>query len=267
MCSFARVYNGSGLDYHARMTAEHEEPGPQARRESRMRDDVAAVLTIVRHGEPDWDVREGKVENPRLTPRGIRQAEAVGAALAGRSHDALFASPLRRAQETAAAIGRATGLASATAAGLEEIRVRTGGLRQDEVDEYFTQALNRPLHEQWQGWPGSGETFHDFHRRVTEEIGRILGAFGIVARRNADFTVWAPPPEPRSIVVTAHGGTNAVLVTHLLDIRPVPWEWLRFESELASYSVLALRSIGSDDHVWSLQNFNEVDHLKAGGLR
>ncbi len=246
---------------------KHDVPGGQAQREARMRDDVAAVLTIVRHGEPAWDDDGGAVANPGLTRRGVRQAEAAGAALGSRSHDALFASPLQRAQETAFAVGQATGLEPATAPGLEEIRVGTDGLSQEQVDAYFTSAVNRPLAEHWNGWPNSGETFREFHRRVTEELARLLGESGIVATSTGDFTLWSPPPQPCSIILTAHGGTNAVLVTHLLDIRPVPWEWLRFECELASYSVLGLRSIGSGHYVWSLQNFNEVGHLTQAGLR
>ena len=67
--------------------------------------------------------------------------------------------------------------------------------------------------------------------------------------------------------VVAHGGTNAVLLTHLLDVRPVPWEWMRFESELASYSVAQARRISEPGHVWSLQNFNEIGPLRDAGLR
>ena len=56
-------------------------------------------------------------------------------------------------------------------------------------------------------------------------------------------------------------------LSHLLDVRPVPWEWLRFESELAAFSVLQARAIGPEGCVWSLQNFNEVDPLVEAGLR
>ena len=85
--------------------------------------------------------------------------------------------------------------------------------------------------------------------------------------RRDEFGVWRiPEPRPR-IAIVAHGGTNAVALTHLLDVRPVPWEWLRFESELAAFSVLQARAIGPDGSVWSLQNFNELDHLRAAGLR
>ena len=69
------------------------------------------------------------------------------------------------------------------------------------------------------------------------------------------------------IAVVAHGGTNAVALAHLLDVRPVPWEWLRFESELAAYSVVHARPIGPRGAVWSLQNFNEIDPLVEAGLR
>jgi broad specificity phosphatase PhoE len=80
------------------------------------------------------------------------------------------------------------------------------------------------------------------------------------------FGVWQIPERPPRIAIVAHGGTNAVALTHLLDVRPVPWEWLRFESELAAFSVLQARAVGPDGHVWSLQNFNEVDHLRSAGV-
>ncbi len=82
-----------------------------------------------------------------------------------------------------------------------------------------------------------------------------------------DFTVWEQPKRPETIVIVAHGGTNSVLLTHLLDIRPVPWEWLRFESELAAYSILQARPMGQRGCLWSLIDFNEVDHLRAARLR
>jgi hypothetical protein len=62
-------------------------------------------------------------------------------------------------------------------------------------------------------------------------------------------------------------GTNAVILTHLLDIRPVPWEWLRFETGLAAYSVLQARPIGPQGYVWSLLRFDREDHLVQAGLR
>jgi broad specificity phosphatase PhoE len=244
---------------------EHAGPAALRERESRVRRQT--TLTLVRHGDPDWVPGGGtSVEDPGLTQFGRRQAEAVAAALARTPVDLLYVSPCLRARETAEPIVRATGCAARVTDGLAEIGVAVAGLTQDDVDRYFQDSSRRPLAEHWDGWPGA-ETFHDFHGRVTKALGGLLAEHGIHPTREHDFTVWSQPPAPLSIVVVAHGGTNSVLLAHLLDVRPVPWEWLRFESQLAAYSVAEARALGARGSVWSLQNFNEVDHLRAAGLR
>jgi probable phosphoglycerate mutase len=244
-----------------------EHAGPAALREREARAGRHTTLTLVRHGDPDWAPNGGpSVNDPGLTPYGRRQAEAVAEALSRTPVDFLYASPYLRARETAAPIAKATGRDARVVDGLAEIGVAVAGLSQDDVDRYFQDATRRPLAEHWDGWPGA-ETFHDFHRRVTQALGGLLAEHGIRPAQEHDFTVWSAPARPLSIVIVAHGGTNAVLLAHLLDVRPVPWEWLRFESQLAAYSVAEARPLGARGAVWSLQNFNEVDHLRAAGLR
>jgi broad specificity phosphatase PhoE len=241
-------------------------PGNAARREAEVRGGVLPSLTLLRHGEPDWAPAGGAtVADPGLTPYGHAQEDAVAHALARRRIDAIYASPYRRAQETAAPLAKLCGVIPITVPDLAEIGVRFEGLTQEAVDRVFVEAARRPLDEHWEGWPG-GERFTDFHARVTRGIGKLLDRHAIRPSRRSDFTVWSMPPDPPSIVIVAHGGTNAVLLTHLLDVRPVPWEWLRFESALAAYSVVQARALGGNGHVWSLQNFNELDHLRAAGL-
>jgi len=241
--------------------------GPAAQRERDARERRHTTLTLVRHGDPDWAPGGGpSVEDPGLTPYGRRQADAVAAALARTPVDFLYVSPYRRSRETAEPIARATGRAAQVREGLAEIGVAVAGLGQEDVDRYFQAASRRPLAEHWDGWPGA-ETFHAFHARVTSALGTLLAEHGIHPTREHDFTVWSAPELPVSIVIVAHGGTNSVLLTHLLDVRPVPWEWLRFESQLGAYSVAEARPLGERGSVWSLQNFNEVDHLRAAGLR
>src|SRR6201999_4620367 len=61
---------------------------------------------LIRHGEvhnPDG-ILYGRLPGFRLSDRGRAQAAAVGDALAGRDIVAVIASPLQRAQETAAFI-------------------------------------------------------------------------------------------------------------------------------------------------------------------
>ena len=242
-------------------------PGAAARREAEVRGQRSlAHVTLLRHGEPDWAPAGGPtVADPGLTDFGRDQARAAARALACVHVDAIYVSPYRRAQETAAPLAEATGLAPVTVEALAEIAINFEGLTQEQVDRTFVEASRRPLAEHWDGWPG-GETFTAFHRRVTGGLADVLARHAIRGGKRDRFTVWEIPEDPPSIVVVAHGGTNAVLLTHLLDLDPVPWEWLRFESALCAYSVTQARRLGAQGHVWSLQNFNELDHLRAAGL-
>ena len=245
------------------------EPGAQARREARQREEAVAHVILLRHGEPDWypGGRDVAVDDAGLTERGRAQASAAAQALATGRVDAIYASPLRRAQETAAPLARLTGLAPITVPGLAEIGIEAAtGLSQRDVDRYFLEAMRRPLAEHWNGWP-RGESFHDFHARVSKTMTDVLARHAMTPTREHDFTVWEQPPRPETIVIVAHGGTNSVLLTHLLDVRPVPWEWIRFESELAAYSIVQARPLGQRGCIWSLVDFNEVDHLRSPGLR
>lgn len=79
-----------------------------------MTDDVSTATRIylVRHGETDANLNHlvaGSWDVP-LNETGKAQAAAVGELMAKRHWDALYASPLSRAMETARAIGAATGL-------------------------------------------------------------------------------------------------------------------------------------------------------------
>ena len=174
-------------------------------------------------------------------------------------------SPYRRSQETARPLAEVTGIEPVTVEALAEIGIDFEGLTQEEVDRTFVEAARRPLAEHWNGWP-RGEGFREFHARVTGGIADVLGRHRIQPESRDDFTIWHAPEGALHVVIVAHGGTNAVLLTHLLDVRPVPWEWLRFESALAAYSVAQARPLGEQGCVWSLQNFNELDHMRAAGL-
>jgi broad specificity phosphatase PhoE len=248
-------------------TGELPEPGAISRREARQRADTAVEIVLLRHGEPDWTPGGGpSVIDAALTERGRIQAALAAKALAERSFDAIYVSPLRRAQETAAPLAECTGVAPITLDGLAEISIPLSGISQTEVDDFFRRATQRRLAEHWEGWPG-GERFRDFHARVTGAGDEILRSHGVARLSEDEFTVWSVPPQRHRIAIVAHGGTNAVLLTHLLDVPGVPWEWNRFEMELAAYAVVQSRAIGMSGFVWSLGNFNEVDHLRAAGLR
>ena len=155
--------------------------GLAAQREADSRVERRPTVTFVRHGEPDWAPGGGdSVNDPPLTPFGVAQADATAHRLADEGIDAIYVSPYERSQQTAAALGKVTGIEPVTIEGLAEIGVAVEGRSQDQVDRYFKEATRRPLHEHWDGWPGA-ETFHEFHERVTRAITEILGPDTVAA--------------------------------------------------------------------------------------
>jgi broad specificity phosphatase PhoE len=222
-------------------------------REQRIRDACPMELTFIRHGEPDW----GSDDDPVLTEHGLQTARGLAEHLRSRPFAALLCSPLRRARETAAPIAQAQQIEPVVIDDLAEIALPLqGNLSQTEVDAYFRAAANRPFEKHWDGFPG-GESFHAFHQRVSAAITNALKPYDVHAHEADGFGVWSSPARPKTlrIAIVAHGGTNSVALTHLLGIAPVPWEWIRFETPLAAYSVVGLRAINARGHIWSLQQF------------
>ncbi len=74
-------------------------------------DGLTEVL-LVRHGEQVLTIDQSVEDavDPPLSELGLRQVEAVGRRLAGREIHAVYSSPLRRALDTGAEIGRHHGL-------------------------------------------------------------------------------------------------------------------------------------------------------------
>jgi len=226
-------------------------------RERRGRSDLPLELVLVRHAEPDWETARRSGADPGLTALGRRQAAGLAEHLRRLPLAALYCSPLERARQTAAAIAAPQELTAVVVPDLAEIGVpQLQNASQTDVDAYFLAAAKRPFREHWEGYPG-GEPFRAFHTRVTGALGAVLAPYGVQARSVDEFAAWSAPARAQTLRIglVGHGGTNSVVLTHLLGIPPVPWEWIRFETRLAAYSVVALRAINDQGYIWSLQQF------------
>jgi len=97
-------------------------------------------LVLVRHGETDWN-RERRYQgwrDPPLSGAGRAQAEAAGRLLGVERLAAVWSSPLRRAQETAAAIATPRGLTVRVEEAFREMRFgQWEGLTVDDVSTRF----------------------------------------------------------------------------------------------------------------------------------
>jgi probable phosphoglycerate mutase len=218
-------------------------------------------IVLVRHGEPDWEPDGFAVDDPELTARGRAQAERTAEALARESFDALYVSPLRRARETAEPIAKRHGLEARTASWMRELGLPPmAGVAKAEVRRFFEEARARDLEKWWDGPPG-GESFRHFHERVVAGVESLLvGEHRMELHEDSGHRIWRLPDAERRILLVAHEGTNALIVSHLLGIDPVPWEWVRFSSSWTGISRLRTVPVASGA-VWVLARFNDEAHL------
>lgn len=128
------------------------------------------VVHLLRHGEvhnPDG-ILYGRLPGFRLSANGRHQAEIVAKALADADLGAVVASPLQRAQETAAPVAAAHGLQVGTDEGLIEAGNQFEGERVSVGDG----ALRSPRH-----WPKLRDPFTPSWGEPYREIGeRMLAA-------------------------------------------------------------------------------------------
>ncbi len=219
-------------------------------------------LILIRHAQPEWS-RDGRSQvDPGLTDLGRDQAALTAKRLAAEAFDAVLVSTATRSQETAEpALPRLGGVRREDRQWLHEIRMpgTWEGTPSEEVDRAFRDARGRPRMEWWNGMPG-GESFRDFHARVTIGLEAELAELDV--HLDPDIGLWEVPRDAPRLLMVAHAGTNSVVLGHLLGLDPQPWEWERFSSNHASLTVLRSTPIGGA-HIFSLQSFSDVAHLPA----
>ncbi len=164
----------------------------------------ATHLFLIRHGEVE--VRYHRVFGGRidmdLSPRGLEQARQLARHLQGRHLDAIYASPMRRAQQTAAPLmtGRQPPLVT-----LPELReVDFGdwtGLNFQQVFDKFHVRAYEWLHYLDKGAVPGGESAAGLRARLQPAVQRML-------RQH----------KGQSIAVVCHGGVVRAILALLLDL-------------------------------------------------
>lgn len=222
-------------------------------------------LVLIRHAQPAWAI-DGRGElDPKLTESGLQQAQRLADAARTwkRPPHVLWVSTATRAQQTAAPLAEVLGLEPVVHDWLTEIRLppHWQGAPALDISEVFAGLKARGEEEWWQGVPG-GETFSDFHRRVTEGLQGALRAHGI-RRSEGERPIYEVQDPELRICMVAHGGTNSVLTSEVLGLPPVPWSWERLVS--AHAAITRLRSselLGG--HIFGLREHSDTGHLPPG---
>ncbi|WP_456429519.1 histidine phosphatase family protein [Rhodocaloribacter sp.] len=174
-------------------------------RATRWDSETETVLYVVRHGETEYNRRrivQGRKIDATLNEAGRRQAAALARRLAGERLDAIYASTLRRARETADAVAaKHPGIPVRHLRDLEEMS--WGDYEGRPIDEHVL-AMYEKMEALWQAG--------DFSRPVTggESIAEVqergLKALDHILTRHRGKTV----------LVVAHGRFIRVLLASIL---------------------------------------------------
>jgi 2,3-bisphosphoglycerate-dependent phosphoglycerate mutase len=192
-------------------------------------------LVLVRHGLPERVTdADGERADPALTELGHRQAERVVHALAGEPVDAIYASTMTRAVQTAAPLASARGL---------EI-VQRHDLREFDADQPRYLPVHELARENPQEWQRMVEGHLPEHVDVPAFTARVLAALDEIV---------AAHPGRGTAVVFAHAGVVNVFLGHLLGIsRPLP-----FPLDYAGVT----RVVARRDGVRKPRTVNEIGHV------
>jgi probable phosphoglycerate mutase len=200
-------------------------------------------LFVIRHGETDWNASgrlQGQLDIP-LNDRGRAQAAALGAALADEPIDAVYASDLARAVQTATALARPRSLPVQQDSALRERGFGAlEGLLYAEIEQQHPEALRRWRAREPDYAVGGGESLLDFSARCVAAVERLAAAHA-----------------GQVIAIVCHGGVLDCLYRAAARIElQAPRHW-----ELGNAGINRL--LWSDSGL-SLIGWNDRGHLEGG---
>jgi alpha-ribazole phosphatase len=207
-------------------------------------------LLLVRHGQTAWNADGrfmGQMDIP-LNEKGLRQAEAAGRRLALERPQAIYASDLQRARQTAEQIRSA--IAESIAPDpppplFADPRLREmsfgewEGLNYQEIETSQPEALKAWEADFLNYSPKGGET-------AAQMFERVFAAHSQIAEQHSEA----------SVILVAHGGSLQALLAHLMGL-PIDRMW-QFHMSNTGISEVSLYAAGA-----VLNLFNDTCHLEG----
>lgn len=197
-------------------------------------------VILIRHAIPVRRELESGAADPELSEQGMRQAELLAKYLSSETLDAIYSSPMRRAQQTAAPLAMSFDL---------DVTLIDGVAEFDRHSEWYVpveelKAANDPRwHELVSGeWTATHETENEFISRVTSAIETIISNHG-----------------SQRVAVVCHGGVINAYIASILDLGSK--RGFFYPNYTSIHRIAAARS-GER----SVVTLNETSHLRGSGL-
>jgi 2,3-bisphosphoglycerate-dependent phosphoglycerate mutase len=195
-------------------------------------------VVAVRHGETDWNAQtriQGQIDIG-LNAVGRDQAQRLGRALADARFDAVYASDLRRAADTARAVAERAGLPLRTEVSLRERAFGDfEGLTWAEVEQRHPEASRRWRERDASFGPPGGETLALFYERA-------VGALAAIAARHRG----------QHIAIVTHGGVLDALyraATRIALDAPRTWQLGNASINRVLHGNEGFTMVGWNDHL------------------
>jgi broad specificity phosphatase PhoE len=184
----------------------------------------ATRLLLIRHGEVEaryQGIFGGRIDM-NLSPRGKRQAKILADYLQGKTIDAIYASPMKRVQQTVAPTLKNGGHEQTIFPDLCEIDFGDWtGLNWETVRDKFNFAVHEWLDQIQQPGAPNGESGKAFRRRIEPRLREIIQKH-----------------PGKNVAIFCHGGVIRMLLSILIEV-PLP-KTNAFEVEYASITQVAL---------------------------
>lgn len=197
-------------------------------------------IFLIRHGETEWN-KLGRLQgnsDVSLSPEGIRQAQLLAAHVPFNHIDAVYASDLQRAVDTAKILAAKFNLHVTTKSGLRETNFGDwegrviSGLLEESPDDFGNFFINPDKVK-----PPNGETFLECQARVMNALDEII----------ADH-------DDQRIIVVCHGAVIRLILCAALEIRiRKMWAIHQFNT--------ALNVLVFEDGLFTVELMNSTAHL------
>ncbi len=203
-------------------------------------------LVLLRHGQTEWNAgsrMQGQLDTD-LTDLGREQAKAAAEVLAKRQPLAIVSSDLRRALDTATALGERSGVPVSIDRRLRETHLGDWqGLTHTDVDD-IAPGARLAWRDDARWAPHGGESRVDVAERSVPLVAELL----------VSQVSWGVDAPDRPVVLVAHGGLIAALTAALLGLPVDNWPVLGGMGN-ASWAQLSGHDVG-DSIKWRLDVWN-----------